>query len=185
MDLSDVQNVDTVGRFPTSYLFAGPVCLWYLVALLEVVYLADQSGFPHSLCTLGSCNSKKLLTIFLTKKTKKLLELWCICKNSLVFLLLLQRNHNNSLKMDNFMIIILSTDVQHKIIHKRFSLKREILLMLSKFVDNWTPSVWKIIYHPNHCILITNRQQKVYFTCLFLICWKSEKLNLKLLNLVF
>jgi UDP-2,3-diacylglucosamine pyrophosphatase LpxH len=39
-------------------------------------------------------------------------------------------------KWTTLLIIMLTTDVQHKIIHKKFSLKREILLMLSKIDEN-------------------------------------------------
>jgi hypothetical protein len=72
-------------------------------------------------------------------------------------------------------------DVEHEIICKRFNWKKgKILLALVEIVENQTPKLWKVIYCPNHWIIIKNKQQKVYFAQLFLVCWNSRELNLKL-----
>jgi len=39
-----LQSVDTVGRCTTSYLLAGPACLWYLV-WCSTMY-GDRAGYP-------------------------------------------------------------------------------------------------------------------------------------------
>jgi hypothetical protein len=73
-----------------------------------------------------------------------------------------------------------TTNVQHKIIHKRSSKKQgKFLLIFAEIVDNQTLNFVKKIYCPNHWVTLTNTQYKVYFA---FNRWNSGKLNLKLQN---
>ncbi len=45
--------------------------------------------------------------------------------------------------------------------------------------------LWNTIYCLNHGVIITNTQQKVYFAYFFPTYWNSEKLHLRLHNLIF
>jgi hypothetical protein len=56
-------------------------------------------------------------------------------------------------------------DFWHKRICKGSSLQKGKILLT--FVEIWAPNFWEIIYCPNHCLIITNTQQKTF--C-FLFC---------------
>jgi hypothetical protein len=69
------------------------------------------------------------------------------------------------------------TNVRHKIIHKRFSQKK------TKNKNNhWYSS--KLFKMNLHWVIIINNT-RCTFAYLFLKCWKSRKLNLKMTNLIF
>ncbi len=55
------------------------------------------------------------------------------------------------------------TNVQHKIIFKRSCQKEEkLLLIFVEIVYDGTPNFQKIVYRPNHWVIITDTQLKVY-----------------------
>jgi hypothetical protein len=63
-----VQSVDTVGRCTTSYLLAGPVCVWCLVSILQVNLIRERTDTTLAL----------ILTL-----TIKLVGNCCCCKDQL------------------------------------------------------------------------------------------------------
>ncbi len=67
------------------------------------------------------------------------------------------------------------TNLWHKIIFKRHSEKKE---------ENYS-YLSKLLKIELHLVTITNTQNKVHYAYLFFSCGNSEKLNLKLWNLIF
>jgi hypothetical protein len=88
-----------------------------------------------------------------------------------------------------------TTDIRHKIIHKRSSQnkrKEERILLICTYiqiVENWKP-IWLLITIIAKCTtqeiyIYTLMYVCIYFIAyLFLNCWNSEKFNLELQNLV-
>jgi hypothetical protein len=64
--------------------------------------------------------------------------------------------------------------------------------VLHNTILNWKEKLYRVLkiceklfIVPTIEFIVTNTQQKVYFAYFFLNCWNSEKLNLKLSNIVF